>query len=368
MNRKWCFALLPCVCCLVLSGCLETSPPPKTQPAVPRLSLVISAETGYQPLTVSIQTLVTDQGNSSLIIQYGDGGTTSEPLSSHTYYYGTYAVVASLTLFNGTVLYQNKTIHVLNRPPNIQVQANQTAGEPPLQILFNANATDPDGSIVEYHWQINGSAINETNASLFHRFDIEGNYTIQAQATDNDGATSIANTTVRITSSIRDWSLTMHGLVSRVIHRREFEALVTAYGLGWSDGDNTWHGIPLWRLAAMIDDFDNETTSLNMSLVEKGYKIRLTAGDDFVVSFKAASIANDSGYLVTNTINGEPLPLRTPRDRPSWPLHLRGDKVHQPYNIGNITTLEFINIGKHSSQPNLLQRLLDLIATLRQRP
>ena len=43
----------------------------------------------------------------------------------------------------------------------------------------------------------------------------------------------------------------------------------------------------------------------------QGYDIKVIGGDNYSATLDSASIARNDGYIVANTLNGEPLPLKT---------------------------------------------------------
>ncbi|HPU58823.1 MAG TPA: hypothetical protein PLG48_04855, partial [Candidatus Avimonas sp.] len=66
----------------------------------------------------------------------------------------------------------------------------------------------------------------------------------------------------------------------------------------------------------------------------------LISGDGWKTTLDSADIARNNGYIVANTLNGEPLPLQTPAGKPCWPLHLKGPAVFGGQQVGNIVRIE----------------------------
>lgn len=90
-----------------------------------------------------------------------------------------------------------------NKPPIVTISANPTSGYRPLLVSFNANATDPDGSIQSYHWDFDdGTASNLSNPShIFDPSDYKLNlqhglwthkvvYTVIVTVTDDEGTST----------------------------------------------------------------------------------------------------------------------------------------------------------------------------------
>lgn len=142
-----------------------------------------------------------------------------------------------------------------------------------------------------------------------------------------------------------DWPVELIGVSSITISKSQFETWVETYEACWSDGDHTWCGVPVWRVAAMVDDSEPEDYSFNEELASKGYVIKLTSWDGWITELEISDVAhNDNGYIIANTIDGEELPDFTPRNRPSYPLHLRGEDVFSPNNVGGIIKIELVGI------------------------
>ena len=71
-------------------------------------------------------------------------------------------------------------------------------------------------------------------------------------------------------------------------------------------------------LVGMVDDDPDEGPAhfnFNEELAKKGYSIKVIAGDGWSTALDSAAIAHDDGYIVANTLNGEPLPMKTCRER-----------------------------------------------------
>jgi len=154
------------------------------------------------------------------------------------------------------------------------------------------------------------------------------------------------------TSNSGDWPVDLIGISSISISKSQFESWVDAYETCWTDGDHTWCGIPVWRVASMVDDLEPEDYTFNESLANQGYVVKLTSWDGWVTELQIATVAHNSGYLIVNTIDEEELPEFTPRGRPSYPLHLRGDDVFSPNTIGGITKIELVGITDNNP-PNI---------------
>jgi hypothetical protein len=153
-----------------------------------------------------------------------------------------------------------------------------------------------------------------------------------------------------ITHSGGDWPVELIGVSSISVTKQQFESWVDVYKTCWSDGNHTWCGVPVWRVAEMVDDPVPEDYSFNEELAAQGYVVRFTSWDGYQAEFNISAVAhNDEGYIITNTIDGEELPEYTPRGKPSYPLHIRGDDVESHDAVGGIIKIELIGI--HGNNP-----------------
>jgi PKD repeat protein len=335
----------------------------------PSVLLLANPTTGSQPLIVSFHADAKDPDGfiKSRIIDFGDGETTNESNCTHVYKYGSYAVTVTVKDNQDAEAKDSIEIFVKNHAPIVAIQTNTAIGEAPLNISFVCVANDLDGTITSRFWDFGDGSYAETTNTT-HVFVTPGQYTVKLTVSDNDGETVTVKTNITIEPAKTDWQLLLKGVKTVIITRKQFEQLVEKYGQDWSDGNNTWHGVPLWHLIAIVDDTENRSNislsdySFNDTLSEKGYTVKITAGDGFVITLRSQKTAHEDGYLVTNSIDGNVLPARTPRNRPSWPLHLRGDKAHQPYNIGNIITIELVGLNEGNS---LLSFLLHIIQRIK---
>ncbi len=228
--------------------------------------------------------------------------------------------------------------------PETSIISNTTNGIAPLSIFFTCDCKDSDGEIVGYFWSFNdGNFSNQKNVT--HTFEKAGIYEVFLLVTDNSGAISNDTVLIEVKPKIAEWTLSLIGAKTEIINRSTFEGFVSAYGeSSWEDEGNLWTGIPLWILVSIVDDVEDKDYTFNEDLANLGYEIKITAGDGWITNLSSKDIIENQGYLVVNKLNGEPLPKYTPKGKPSWPLHLRGDEVVCPNNVGNITAIELIDL------------------------
>lgn len=109
-------------------------------------------------------------------------------------------------------------IHV-ERIPNMAPVADftltPTSGVAPLVVNFNASiASDPDGDIVEYHWDFgDGETTTGFIIATSHEYISAGTYMITLTITDDDGSTSTVTKTLVVNMSTDTEYITNEGVV-----------------------------------------------------------------------------------------------------------------------------------------------------------
>ena len=153
-----------------------------------------------------------------------------------------------------------------------------------------------------------------------------------------------------------DWKLKLSGAKDDTIDKAYFEKgmdCLSSHRASWTDDDgNTWEGMPLWVLVGMVDDNPDAGPAhynFNDELAAKGYNIKVIAGDGWDTTLKSSDIVRDDGFIVANTLNGEPLPLETAAGKDCWPLHLKGSKIQSGQQVGNIVRIELVGLPEPSA-------------------
>ncbi len=145
-----------------------------------------------------------------------------------------------------------------------------------------------------------------------------------------------------------DWTLQLSGAKETSVTKAYFEQGLACPSSGhqvfWTDEEeNVWGGVPLWLFVAMIDDdpdVGSDHFNFNDDLAAQNYEVNVIAGDGWKATLDSADIARNDGYIVANTLNGEPLPLQTEGGKGCWPLHLKGSAVFGGQQVGNIVRIE----------------------------
>ncbi|HQN91678.1 MAG TPA: hypothetical protein PK336_05375, partial [Methanoculleus sp.] len=132
------------------------------------------------------------------------------------------------------------------------------------------------------------------------------------------------------------WEITLSGAFNRTLTQAEFEDAVRCHGTSYTDGDErVWTGIPLWYLAAVVDDVaTGNHWTLNDTRAAAGYTVRVSAADGFSATFSSADIARNNSFIVANKMNAAPL------TEDSAPLKLVGTGVTSgKQRIGSIASI-----------------------------
>jgi hypothetical protein len=140
--------------------------------------------------------------------------------------------------------------------------------------------------------------------------------------------------------TIPQWELELVGVKTLTVTQSYFEeglACSPSHRAEYSDGTNTWTGMPLWVLVAMVDDDPDEGSShinFNDALAESGYTVRVIAGDGFSASFNSTFVARNNNLILANLVNDEPL------QESSYPLRIAGPDLTGRQRVGNVVRIE----------------------------
>jgi len=179
--------------------------------------------------------------------------------------------------------------------------------------------------------------------------------------TDLDAVKAVATAAVKTvvdtdTTTPSTWTLQLSGVKDATVTKDYFEDGLACQSSGhqvfWTDDEgNEWGGVPLWLLVAMVDD-DPDVGSyhfnFNDDLADQNYEVNVVAGDGWKATLDSAAIAHNDGYIIANTLNGEPLPLQTEDGKGCWPLHLKGSAVFGGQQVGNIVRIELSDLPEPS--------------------
>jgi hypothetical protein len=208
-----------------------------------------------------------------------------------------------------------------------------------MRLLFFAETLNPEGKHVFGEWDM-----HETLAeSRWHYY--------------YDGATlwpSSSGLSVKWVSEIviysseepepepeADWPLTLTGADTYVMEQAEFEdgAEPSCHGIEWVDGDDTWSGIPLWRLVGYVDDgVQHGEGAFNDDKAAAGYDVKVIAFDGYSKTFSSADVARNDDMIIANELNGAEL------SESYYPLRLVGPDLTSGQKVSMIVEIELVGL------------------------
>lgn len=132
----------------------------------------------------------------------GDGTTdaTGQTLAHSFDTSGAQDVTLTVTEDDGTTNSTTETVSVsADDGPTAAFDWDPTTPKKGVPVTFNAsNSTDPDGSIADYTWEVEGEGTFDTGEDWFLVFDDAGTYNVTLTVTDNSGNTNETTRTVEI--------------------------------------------------------------------------------------------------------------------------------------------------------------------------
>ena len=143
------------------------------------------------PLEVWFQAVADDPEGGTLTYRwdFGDGGSALGAEADHTYLQpGTFT--ATLTVTDRGGMSDSETIdHHRHRPagqPRAEVEAAAlpASGQAPLDVMFSAAGSDPDGDALSYAWDFGDGSPVAKGRRARHTYTRTGTYTAKVTATD----------------------------------------------------------------------------------------------------------------------------------------------------------------------------------------
>lgn len=179
---------------------------PTNQPPV--VELAASTTTGKAPLAIDFSATAVDPDGDALSYSwnFGDGATVApsgETVQTHTFAQaGAYGVTVTVADGRGGVHEATLQIAVTdpdsgggptppllpgpegNQPPTVELSANTRRGAAPLTVSFSADASDPEGSDLEYAWDFGNGETVEGNVSHTVVYTDPGSYDVNVRVSD----------------------------------------------------------------------------------------------------------------------------------------------------------------------------------------
>ena len=150
------------------------------------------------------------------------------------------------------------------------------------------------------------------------------------------------------------WSITLTGASTETVDQEYFEEGIDHGHVATYTDENggEWSGMPLWYLVGLVDDIEtSDHWTFNDALATQGYSVKITSTDGYYINLDSASVAENDGIIVANTLNGTELPETIgEKEKPCWPLQLIGPDVSAGQKIGGIAEIELIGLSEPSDE------------------
>ncbi|MFK7893005.1 MAG: PKD domain-containing protein [Granulosicoccus sp.] len=329
----------------------------------PNAAFSTSPATGHAPLVTTLDASASSDSDGSIVSyfwNFGDGGTASGELTSHTYAVaGSYLVVLTVTDSDGAEGTSSSTLTVLppNNLPTSAITADTVIGDFPLSVNFSgANSSDGDGDISTYNWDF-GDGNSASGINSTHIYSSAGTFVARLTVVDDDGATD--SDSVSITVTTPNSAPSVNAGDDQTILISDSAIL---------DGSVADDGLPLgsttssiWSQVsgpgiAMFSDASSLDTSVSFSIIGE-YTLELMSSDtelsnsDQVVITVTEASSCPAGSLDFNQFALEPFSSSQDGAGSSFTISADGTELYttgnlwkrsvQNYNITANTILEF---------------------------
>jgi len=87
----------------------------------------------------------------------------------------------------------------VNQPPTLSITATPTSGNSPLSVSFSSSASDVDGYITSYSWNL-GNGVTSSVPNPTNIYQSPGTYTAALTVVDNSGATATKSVQISVSS------------------------------------------------------------------------------------------------------------------------------------------------------------------------
>ena len=212
----------------------------------PTASFTPTPSSGNAPLSVDFDASASSDPDGT-IVKYewdweGDDVWDSEsddPVVNYTYYtHGDFTAKLRVTDDDGATDTDTATISV-NALPVADIYANKTEDDEDSWFYFSAYySSDPDGTITNYRWDLDGNGTFEENGKTkyykYAFYDKAGFYDVGVQVTDNDGATDTDTTPI----TVHGWGIYTPDDTDYVGQHTSLALVNDKLAISYYDGDN----------------------------------------------------------------------------------------------------------------------------------
>ncbi len=184
-----------------------TPPGPSTEQPLQAI-IKPTLTSGEVPLQVIFDGTASTGDISSSSWEFGDGTSSSDPTTSHTYSIpGTYTVTLDVEAEGGVIHQATTTITArqntsVSKLPTAVLSSSTAAGDAPLTVNFNgASSTTPNPPIVRYDWTF-GDSSSGTGATTSHTYITAGTYHTELTVEDSKGLKAKVDTPIIVVGSV----------------------------------------------------------------------------------------------------------------------------------------------------------------------
>jgi PKD repeat protein len=175
----------------------------------PSVTMTADPQSGTAPLRVRFEAQGSDPDGGSLRYRwnFGDGSRPeNDRTETHTYRNpGTYTARVTVTDREGASSSAELEITVtarrVNQAPSVTMTATPQTGAAPLEVLFSAVGSDPEGGPLSYRWSFGDDSDSRSGAEVTHRYRQRGTHTARVTVTDSEGARKSAELRITVTRS-----------------------------------------------------------------------------------------------------------------------------------------------------------------------
>jgi len=139
------------------------------------------------------------------------------------------------------------------------------------------------------------------------------------------------------------WNLELNGAVTDKINQEYFTSIQkSGIQVSWTDGDgNKYTGVPLWYLAAMVDDIAiSSEPGLSKDAAKAGYSLIIHGAEGKTETLQIGDISKSDGYIIADSVNGEKI------SGADAPLILTGESVSSEQVLSGVFRIELVGLEK----------------------
>ena len=292
---------------------------------LPTCSISSNPGSGNAPLTVTFSLSASDSDGSItgwVLDVNGDGNADysgiGAPPSTKTHTYtsaGTYNIIFMVRDDKAAPSSPALDTVTVNQPPTCSLSANPTSGKIPLSVTFTMSASDSDGSIAGWVLDVNGdsnadySGTGVPPSSQTHIYDTAGEYSVVLIVSDNNSATTYANTT--ITANLPNIAARIDSYTPASLTIVEVGNSTTLSVTFTNTGDTEWKfiaGASVWDSAGnLVADYEKtlDTALQPDSQTTVSWTHTVNTAGDYKVQF---GVWKAKPYISENLLDKDPSP------------------------------------------------------------